>query len=160
VETRLRRDVRELLRRADARWVLPTGEGHHLVLAARGVGSTRPARDAQFVVGGLSGLRAYPVHALAGTDLVRLNAEERVLIARDIARVLSLGGTVFLDAARAWGAGAESTGWFTAAGAGLRIAPPRRLIGPILRVDVAWPVDPTRDGLREPVFSIGSSQAF
>lgn len=160
LETRLRRDARELVRRGEARWVIPTGEGHHLVLAGRSIGSSRPSRDFQVVFGGLSGLRAYPVHAVAGTDVVRLNVEERLTLARDVGRLLSLGGAAFLDAARGWGSGAEGTSWFTAAGVGLRFAPPRTAIGPVFRADVAWPVSPTRDGRREAVFSFGSSQGF
>lgn len=160
LETRLRRDVRELLRRADARWIVTAPRGHALVLAARAAGSTRPARDVQQVVGGLDGLRAYPVHALAGRDLVRLNAEQRWLMADGLGGVLMLGAVGFVDAARAWGPGAEGTGWFTASGVGLRIAPPRGAVGPAFRLDVAWPVSPTRDGRRAAVFSLGSSQAF
>jgi len=160
LQSRLRRDAREMVRRVQARWVAPTGHGHHLVVALDATGARRPARDAQLVAGGLNGLRAYPVQALAGTEMLRVNAEQRWLLGRDVARLCSVGGTAFVDAARAWGAGAQGTGWFTAAGVGLRVGPPRTAVGPVFRADVAWPVSPTRDGRREAVLSFGSSQAF
>jgi len=33
-------------------------------------------------------------------------------------------------------------------------------LGRVLRFDLAWPVNPTRDAKRQPVVSFGSSQAF
>ena len=112
------------------------------------------------VVGGLNGLRAYPVHAVAGKRLVRWNVEDRHALVSNLFQFMTVGSAVFMDGARGWGSGAEGTGWFTDAGIGLRIAPPRAAIGPVIRVDVAWPISPTRDARREPVLSIGSSQAF
>lgn len=157
---RMRRTPLELIRQADARWIWPTRAGHTLVLAAQGIAGSRVARDFQAVVGGLNGLRAYPVQAVAGRQLVRANVEQRWVVNRNLADLLSIGGAVFYDAAHAWGPGAAGTGWFDDAGFGLRFATTRSTIGPALRVDLAWPLSPTRDARREPVFSFGSSQAF
>ena len=88
LQSRLRRDAREMVRRVQARWVAPTGHGHHLVVALDATGARRPARDAQLVAGGLNGLRAYPVQALAGTEMLRVNAEQRWLLGRDVARAV------------------------------------------------------------------------
>ncbi len=158
--TRLRRSPLEVVRRADARWIRPSGPGHALVIGAHGVAGSRVARDFQAVVGGLNGLRAYPVQAVAGRELVRLNVEQRWLVLRNLGDLISIGAAVFSDAARAWGPGAVGTGWFSDAGVGLRLASPRSALGPALRIDVAWPLSPTRDGQRAPVFSFGTSQAF
>ncbi|HEY2955974.1 MAG TPA: BamA/TamA family outer membrane protein [Candidatus Eisenbacteria bacterium] len=157
---RMRRGPLEVLRQAEARWFVASRAGHVLVLAAHGTSGSRVARDYQVVVGGLSGLRAYPVQALAGRELVRLNAEQRWVLGRNLRDLVSIGTAVFYDAARAWGPGAAGTGWFNAAGFGLRLATPRTALGPVLRIDVAWPISPTRDGTREAVLSFGSSQAF
>jgi hypothetical protein len=43
---------------------------------------------------------------------------------------------------------------------GLRIALPQWSLGQVMRIDVAWPVEPTRDGQRNAVLSFGSSQGF
>jgi hypothetical protein len=79
---RLRRGPLEVIRRLDARWNHKWRPGHVLVLSAFGMGGTDVQRDFQVVVGGLNGLRAYPVQALAGTELVRLNAEQRWVLTR------------------------------------------------------------------------------
>jgi hypothetical protein len=160
ISMRLRHGPLEVIRRLDARWYLAPRPGRALVLAAFGLGGSDVARDFQVVVGGLNGLRAYPVQALAGRELVRLNAEQRWVLVRNRWDLVSLGAAVFYDTARAWGPGAVGTGWFQAAGFGIRFATPRSALGPVVRFDVAWPISPTRDGAREAVFTFGSSQAF
>ncbi len=157
---RMRRTPLEVIRQADARWIWPTRTGHTLVLAAQGIAGSRVGRDFQAVVGGLNGLRAYPVQAVTGRQLVRANVEQRWVVNRNLADLVSIGGAVFYDAAHAWGPGAVGTGWFDDAGFGLRFATTRSTLGPALRVDLAWPLSPTRDGRHDPVFSFGSSQAF
>ncbi len=66
----------------------------------------------------------------------------------------------FYDGARAWGPGADGTGWFQDAGLGLRLGFPQVGLSEVVRVDVAWPVRPTINGRRDAVLSFGSSQAF
>jgi len=90
----------------------------------------------------------------------RLNGEQRVKVADLFSHVLTLGAVGFMDTARAWGPGSDGSEWFLNAGAGLRASFPQWTLGRVVRFDVAWPVTPTRDTRREPVFSIGSSQAF
>jgi hypothetical protein len=159
VTSRLRRDLRETVSTVDARWIDQTVPGQTLVLAAYGIAGFRTARDFQVIFGGLNGLRAYPVQALAGTQAWRLNAEDRWTIG-EYAELVTLGAVVFTDAAQTWGAGAAGSDWHLASGVGLRIALPRWSLTQVLRIDLAWPVSPTRDRRRNPVVSIGSSQAF
>ena len=158
--TRLRRGPLEVIRSLDARWMCDWRPGRVLVLSAYGLAGSDVPRNFQVVVGGLNGLRAYPVQALAGREMVRLNAEQRWVLTRKSMDLVSIGTAAFYDAARAWGPGAVGTTWFNAAGMGLRFASPRGAIGPVIRADVAWPLSPTRDGDREAVFTVGSSQAF
>ncbi len=160
IQGRWARSPEEVLETASGRWIWQSSPAHTFEAAVLGAAGTRPARNYQTVVGGLNGLRAYPVHQVAGTRLFRWNAEDRHAVIRNLWQVMTIGSAVFVDGARGWGAGAEGTGWFHDAGIGLRIAPPRAAIGPVIRADVAWPISPTRDGRREPVLSIGSSQAF
>jgi hypothetical protein len=160
VSMRLRRGPLEVIRRGEARWVFEIRPGRILVLAAEGEGGTEVQRDFQVVVGGLSGLRAYPVQAIAGREVVRLNAEQRSVLVHNAWDMVSMGAAVFYDAARAWGPGAVGTGWFNSAGLGMRFSAPRSAIGAVIRLDVSWPISPTRDGAREAVITFGSSQAF
>jgi hemolysin activation/secretion protein len=160
LSSRFRSRPRESIARLSARWNDQSFPRHTLALGAIGVAGTRVSREFQTVVGGLNGLRAYPVHALAGTQVWRLNAESRWLLVNDYFELVSFGAAAFYDAARAWGPGSAEAGWHHAAGFGLRLALPHSSLNRVARFDVAFPIEPTRDGRREPVFSFGSSQAF
>ncbi len=75
--------------------------------------------------------------------------------------VMSLPGSAWMVAApRAWGAGAAGSTWFHDGGVGLRLGFPQIGLAQVVRLDLAWPLQPTVDGGRRPVLSIGSSQAF
>lgn len=160
VRSRFRRDVREVLGEVSARWVQQPHARVTLVLGALGVGGREMPRDFQVVVGGLDGLRAYPVHALAGTQLWRLNAEARVLGGPSFGELVRVGGAVFADAAHVRGLGSSDAPWHHDAGFGLRLSLPQSSMDEVIRIDIAWPIAPTRDGRREPVLTFGSSQAF
>jgi outer membrane protein assembly factor BamA len=160
VSSRWRHEPQELLRLVNARWYVQWSGSHTLVLAVFAAEGSRVARDFQLVSGGLSGLRAYPVQAIAGHELVRANLEHRWRPHWQLGGLVRVGTAVFYDVAHGWGPGADPTNWFNAAGVGLRLVPPRSALGPVFRMDLAWPVSPTRDGQREVVLSFGSSQAF
>ena len=160
LSTRIRGGPRETLARVDARWVQQPARDVVFVVAAHGEAADRAPREVQSVVGGLNGLRAYPVQALAGTQLWRFNAETRWVAVRDVWDLASFGGAVFVDAARAWGAGGDREPWHHDAGFGLRVAFPHASLHQVARFDIAFPLSPSRDGKRSPVFSFGSSQAF
>lgn len=151
---------REATGRLEARWVNQTLPRHTLVVAALGAAGWRNPRDFQLVVGGLNGLRAHDVHALAGDRLWRWNAESRWLIGRDFLHLVSFGAAAFWDAAQTWGPGSSDVPWQHDLGLGLRLGLPRSAHNRVARFDVAWPVAPGRHNLREAVFSFGSSQAF
>jgi hypothetical protein len=160
IESRLRVSPRETIQRLDARWISQYLGRQTFVVAARYDAGLAMDRDFELIAGGLNGLRAYPVHAVAGRRMWRLNAENRWQVGRLFGQFLTIGAVGFVDAARAWGAGSGGAGWFVDAGTGLRLTAPQWTLGRVLRLDLAWPIEPTRDGRREPVWSIGSSQAF
>lgn len=160
LSTRIRGAARETQTHLDARWVQQPARDVALVLAVFGEALDRGTREQQLVVGGLNGLRAYPVQALAGTEVWRFNAETRWVSMRDVWNLASIGGAVFMDAARAWGPGSDDGPWHRDAGFGLRLSFPHASLHQVARFDVAFPLSPSRDGRREPVFSFGSSQAF
>jgi hypothetical protein len=159
--TRLQAGTREAQGQVDVRWVDQRFTRRHtLVLAALGARGWRTTRDFQLVVGGLNGLRAHDVHALAGDRLWRLNAESRWVIARDVLHLVSFGAAGFWDTARTWGPGSGGAPWQHDAGVGLRLSPPRSALNRVVRLDIAWRVSPHGPGPREAVFSFSSSQAF
>jgi hemolysin activation/secretion protein len=130
------------------------------VVAGHGEVAADAPREVQSVVGGLNGLRAYGVQALAGTQIWRFNGEARWVAARDMLDLASVGAATFVDAARAWGTGSDDSFWHHDVGVGLRLSFPHASLHQVARLDVAFPLSPTRDGRRSPVFSFGSSQAF
>jgi len=160
VSGRIRREPREVLARVDARWMQQIRDRHAAVFSAVGVSGSRMPPDFQVGVGGLTGLRSYQVQAVSGRRLWRFNAEGRWTVAQNYFDALTIGIVGFTDAARAWGTGSEGSTWHYSAGTGLRFALPLWSASRVLRIDVAWPVSPTRDGKRDPVFSFGSGQAF
>ncbi len=160
LSTRIRGGPRETLAHLESRWIQQPTRNVAIVVAALGEAADRAPREVQSIVGGLNGLRAYPVQELAGTELWRFNAETRWVAARDVWSLASVGGAAFVDAARAWGPGGDRVPWHHDAGFGLRLTFPRVSLHQVARFDVAFPLSPARDGKREPVFSFGSSQAF
>lgn len=160
VSTRLRSRAVETLGQLQVRWIQQPTPDQTFVVAFYGVAGDNMPRDFQAVIGGLNGLRAYPVHAIAGDQVWRSNFEHRWIAARDCWDLVSIGAATFYDNARAWGRGSAGAGWYHDAGIGLRLSLPHSALNQVARFDVAWPVSPTRDGRREPVFSFGSSQAF
>jgi hypothetical protein len=160
VSSRLRRDFREVFTGVDARWMVPSHSRHVLVANANGIIGENTERDFEVVVGGLNGLRAYPIHQVAGRRMLRLNLEQRWLVARNVRDLFALGIVTFADAAKAGGPGSGGAGLYAAGGAGVRLSFPRWSPAQIVRVDLSWPISPTRDGQRIPVLTFGSSQAF
>ena len=158
--SRWARDPLELVGRLRARWIDQFTPHHTLVLAAYGAAGHRTARDFQEILGGLKGLRASTVRALAGQEAWRFNAEHRWWMGHDFLQVLSLGAVGFYDLGRTFGPGAVESRWRQDAGVGLRIALPRSGQDRVARVDVAWPIARGPGEERGPVLSIGSGQAF
>ncbi len=144
----------------DTRWVVTRGSRTAVVGAVQGVAGTRMDRDFQLTVGGLNGLRAFPVRELSGTQYWRGNLEWRGVAKREVLQVVSLGGAMFWDTARAWGPGSGDEGWHHDAGFGLRLSLPHSSLNAVARFDVSWPIVPDVDGRRGPAFSFGSGQAF
>ncbi len=158
-EGTLRGRPRDVLSVLEGRWYF-VGGGNTFVLAATGQAGGHVTRSFQLVAGGLSGLRAYRVQAVAGRRMWRFNAEDRWIFTPASWELLRVASAVFYDAARAWGAGAEGSSWFHDAGVGLRLGFPQGGLAQVVRLDVAWPLQPTIGGDREAVFTFGSSQAF
>ncbi len=144
----------------DARWVQQPRERWTAVVAVAGLAGREMPPDFQLTIGGLSGLRAYSVHELTGTEAWRANAELRWIGVRDLLGLVSLGGAAFWDAGRTWGLGSEGRDWQQNAGFGLRLSLPHAALNAVARFDVAWPVAAGAGGRKGPAYSFGSGQAF
>jgi hypothetical protein len=160
MQARVRSGLREALAEGGARWVQQPRPNLTAVAAVVGISGRDMPRDFQLTLGGVNGLRAFPVHELTGDEACRANAELRWVGVRDWLRLVSVGAAAFWDSGRTWGPGSDPAGWHQDAGCGLRLSLPHSALNAIARFDVAWPLTPGLDGRRGPAFSFGSGQAF
>lgn len=160
LRSRVRSGLRETLVRFDGRWVVQPRPGASFVTAVTGAAGRRMPRSFQLRAGALTGLRGFPVEEVAGTQLWRGNTELRWTAKRNLLQLVTLGGAVFWDSARAYGPGSAGESWHHDAGFGLRISLPHSALNAVARFDVAWPIAPAVDGRHGPAYSFGSGQAF
>jgi hypothetical protein len=117
-------------------------------------------RDQQFFADGLTGLRAYRLHAFAGSRSVVANLEHRLYLGREVAQLLSPGIVAFVDAGNAtYGGGAQLMKLKTDVGIGVRVGLPRTPKN-LLRIDLAYPLNSEARGRRGMLISFASGQAF
>ena len=105
--------------------------GHHLDI------------DRQLLLGGDNGLRGYPLRFESGDKRVLVTLEHRYFSSWYPLRLFRVGGAVFFDAGRAWGAnhvGAQDQRWLSDVGFGLRLGSTRSGLGNIIHIDVAYPL--------------------
>lgn len=160
LRTRVRSGLRETHARLRARWAFQPRPSTALVAAVSGAAGRRMPRSFQLRAGALTGLRGFPVDEVAGTQLWRGNAEARWTARRNLLQLVTLGGAVFWDSARAYGPGSGGESWHHDAGFGLRVSLPHSALNAVARFDVAWPISPRVDGRHGPAYSFGSGQAF
>lgn len=121
-------------------------------------------RDREFLLGADTGLRGYEAKTFYGDKRLVYNAEQRVHIADDLLKLVSVGAAAFFDA----GASTTGNGWdlvgdrlFADVGVGLRFAFPRSSGGRVLRVDLAFPLREYEDDNRfELRLIFGGGQIF
>lgn len=159
-QARWRPEARERFGELSARWVVQPRPALAALVGVLGMAGRDMTPDFQLTLGGINGLRAFPVHELTGTQLWRGNAEVRWIAARDVLRLVSFGGAAFWDGGRTWGRGTGDTLWHHDAGVGLRLSLPHSALNAVARFDVAWPLSPGHELRRGPAYSFGSGQVF
>jgi len=107
---------------------------------------TRFTRDLdaerQVLLGGDNGLRGYPLRFADGTSSALIMLEHRLFTAWEPLRICRVGGALFFDAGRTWGAtGGTESGWLKDIGVGLRLGNSRSSRGNVIHVDFALPLD-------------------
>ena len=132
----LRMDARLFLRQSDKRTFFATVSGIH-----------GHALDADNVIelGGDNGLRGYPLRYQTGDSRLLATLEQRYYWDWYPFRLVRVGGAIFADVGRTWGAspvGSASDGWLRDVGVGLRFAPTRTGGNEkVFHLDVAFPLD-------------------
>jgi hypothetical protein len=95
-------------------------------------------------LGGDNGLRGYPLSYQTGTKRVLLSLEQRAYADWYPLRLFRVGGAVFVDVGRAWGAeqpNAPYNPWLSDVGVGLRFLSARSAFGNVLHLDLAFPLN-------------------
>ncbi len=102
----------------------------------------------QLTLGGDTGLRGYPFAYQAGTARAQLTLEQRYYTQWYPFRLFHVAGAAFFDAGRTWGTdvtGAESLGFLSNVGVGLRLGSSRSAFGNVVHIDLAFPLDRPSD---------------
>lgn len=95
-------------------------------------------------IGGDNGLRGYPLRYQGGDKSLLFSVEQRLFTDWYPYRLFNVGGAVFFDAGRTWGAdpaAGQNLGWLRDVGVGLRIGSTRSGVGRMIHIDLAFPLD-------------------
>ena len=147
---------------AQAQYYLPHGGRWLFYASAAGDELTRPELTDALLLGGDNGLRGYPLRYQSGTRRALFTVEERFYTDLYVWQLFRIGGAAFYDLGRAWGGDNANTvnpGWLRNAGLGLRIVSARAAFSNVLHVDIAFPIDATRD-IKRVQFLIKTKTSF
>ncbi len=112
----------------------------------------------QLVLGGGTGLRAYPNAYQTGNKSILFQAEKRIHFDWYPLHLVKFAAVIFADAGTAWGKGNDAK-MMADIGVGLRLFPTRSSTGKTVNINLATPlVD--RNKVKKYQFSIGTSQTF
>ena len=93
----------------------------------------------QFVLGGDSGLKGYPIRYQKGDSKMTLGVEDRLYFSWYPLRMLKFGAAVFAETGSAWIEG-EDPNFISDAGFGLRAVSTRQSHSKVLHADIAFPL--------------------
>ncbi|HEY2321329.1 MAG TPA: BamA/TamA family outer membrane protein [Thermoanaerobaculia bacterium] len=117
-------------------------------------------QDLQFFADGLTGLRAYRLHAFTGSRSFIANVEQRIYLGREVAQLVSPGVVAFFDTGNAtYGGASKLLAVKSDVGVGIRIGLPRSPKN-LIRIDVAYPLNTELGRRRGLLVSFASGQAF
>lgn len=117
-------------------------------------------KNVQFFADGLTGLRAYRLHAFTGSRSFIANVEQRLYLGREIAQLVSPGVVAFFDTGNAtYGGASKLFAVKSDVGVGIRIGLPRSPKN-LIRIDVAYPLNSEIGRRRGLLVSFASGQAF
>lgn len=152
----------DVLGEVAARYYFRQSERRLLFLGASVDASSNLDPDRQILLGGDSGLRGYPLRYQAGEGRWLVTAEQRYFTNWYPFRLFNVGGAIFADVGRTWGAnpgGTPSMGLLKDVGFGLRLGNSRSALGNVLHLDVAVPLDGGSD-IKNVQFLVSTQRSF
>ncbi len=124
-----------------------------------GVGENLPQYK-ELTVGGITGLRGYPVDYLRGDRRYVFTLERRYFSDVYIFNLLRMGAVAFIDVGKAWGLPNEpESPVLSDVGIGLRFSSTKVRIGNVIHVDIATPTS-AKAGIDKYQLTIGAFQKF
>lgn len=124
-----------------------------------GIGENLPQYD-ELTVGGVTGLRGYPVDFVRGDKRYVFTLERRYFSDVHLFNLVRVGGVIFMDTGRAWGLPNEPhSPVLSDVGFGLRLSSTKVRIGNVIHVDVAMPLA-ERSGISKYQLIVGAEQKF
>jgi outer membrane protein assembly factor BamA len=124
-----------------------------------GMGEDLPQYQ-ELTVGGITGLRGYPIDYLRGDRRYVFTLERRYFSDVHIFNLLRMGAVVFFDVGKAWGLPNEPhSPILSDVGVGLRFSSTKVRIGNVVHIDIATPTT-ARDGIDKYQLTIGAFQRF
>jgi hypothetical protein len=119
-------------------------------------------RDVQFFADGDNGLRGYRLYSFEGNKRIILNLEHRIFTGKEILQLGSFGAAVFFDTGTATPEGTplKLSEFKSDVGIGLRVLITRAAGNSILRVDMAYALNPDPFGRKGWLVSFSSGQSF
>jgi len=147
---------------AAVRYYFQQSERRLLFLGASVDATSNLDPDHQVLLGGDTGLRGYPLRYQAGEGRWLVTAEQRYFTNWYPFRLFNVGGAIFADVGRTWGAnlgGTRSLGVLKDVGFGLRLGNSRSALGNVLHVDVAVPLDGGSD-IQKVQFLVSTQRSF
>lgn len=145
-----------------ARYYFRQSERRLLFLGAWVDAASNLDPDHQVLLGGDNGLRGYPLRYQAGEGRWLVTAEQRFFTNWYPFRLFNVGGAIFADVGRTWGAnpgGTPAQGVLKDVGFGLRLGNSRSALGNVLHLDVAVPLDGGSD-IQKVQFLVSTQRSF
>lgn len=162
-ETRLDSGPQNAIARSSLLFVhrLDTGDYPRTFVArATAVSGWNLDGDTQFFADGLTGLRGYRMHTFVGNRAFIVNVEERLYLGRELLQIISPGVVAFADFGNATNGGVSDLMRLKSdVGIGFRVGLPRTPKN-LLRLDLAYALNPDPLGRRGWLISFSSGQAF
>lgn len=98
----------------------------------------------QYVIGGDTGLRGYPIRFQTGTSKALISVEKRTYLNWYPLKLIKFGYAVFADIGSAWKKN-ESPSFIKDVGVGIRMVSTRQSHAKVLHLDFAYPLDDKQD---------------
>src|SRR5665213_1260878 len=128
----------------NASYYLSTSERSKLLVHVSADAGHNLDADHNFEIGGVSGLRGYPLRYQNGDGRAQFTVEERIYTNWFLFQLVHVGGAVFFDMGRTWGSTPVPTpqlGLLKDFGVGLRLGNARSSFGSVIHIDLATPLD-------------------